>query len=62
MSKPTDKKPQLKEFCLRRTSHTYEYCYVMAIDWEDAEQQGHQKELDWEYSDSRSEINVEECD
>ena len=61
MSKPTDKKPELKEFELTRTSTTYEYCYVMATDWEDAEQQGHLKEQDWVYKDSRSEINAEEC-
>jgi hypothetical protein len=56
-SKPTT---ELKEFCLTRTRTTYEYCYVMATDWEDAEDQGHQQQ-DWEQSDDRTEIDVEEC-
>ena len=60
MEKPNTK-PELKEFELTRTSTTYEYCYVMATDWEDAEEKGHQEEQDWEYKDSRSEIDVEEC-
>ena len=52
---------ELKEFCLNRKSTTYEYCYVMATDWEDAENQGHENELDWEQSDDRTEIDAEEC-
>jgi hypothetical protein len=32
----------------------------MATDWEDAEDQGHQQQ-DWEQSDDRTEIDVEEC-
>ena len=57
-NKPTT---ELKEFCLNRKSTTYEYCYVMATDWEDAENQGHENELDWEHNDDRTEIDVEEC-
>ena len=59
MDKPTI---ELKEFCLNRTSTTYEYCYVMATDVEDAENQGHDNELDWEHRDDRTEIDVEECE
>jgi hypothetical protein len=55
-------KPELKEFKLRRTTHTYEYCYVMATDWEDAEEQGNYQTQEWEQEDSRSEIDVEECE
>jgi hypothetical protein len=33
----------------------------MATDWEDAENQGHENELDWEHQDDRTEIDVEEC-
>ena len=54
-------KPELKEFKLIRTTHTYEYCYVMATDWEDAEHQGNYQTQEWEQEDSRSEIDVEEC-
>ena len=57
-NKPTT---ELKEFCLNRKSTTYEYCYVMATDWEDAENQGHENALDWEHQDDRTEIDVEEC-
>lgn len=58
-NKPTT---ELKEFCLNRKSTTYEYCYVMATDSEDAENQGYENELDWEQSDDRTEIDVEECE
>ena len=54
-------KPELKEFKVRRTTHTYEYCYVMATDWEDAEDQAIFNNQEWEQEDSRSEIDVEEC-
>ena len=50
------------ELCLNRKSTTYEYCYVMAADWEDAENQGNENELDWEQSDVRTQIIVEECE
>ena len=36
--------------------------YVMAKDWEDAEDQGHMNcELDWEYLNEEDEIEVEDC-
>ena len=55
----SDKK-ELKEFCLKRTTTTYEYCYVMATDWEDAEEKGHQEEQDWESSDHTTHVEAEE--
>ena len=53
-------KKELKEFYLRRTTTTYEYCYVMATDWEDAEEQGNYQDQDWEASDHNTRVNAEE--
>ena len=53
-------KKELKEFYLRRTTTTYEYCYVMANDWEDAEEQGNSQDQKWEQDDYRSEVDAEE--
>ena len=54
--------PSKKEkiFCLTRKTVRYEYCYVSATDWEDAEQKGYEEELDWELRDAREEIDAEE--
>ena len=57
MERPNTK-PELKEFKLIRTTHTYEYCYVMATDWEDAEEQGNYQTQEGEQEDSRPEIEV----
>jgi len=53
-------KQELKEFLVRRTTTTYEYCYVMANDWEDAEEQGNSQDQKWEQDDYRSEVDAEE--
>ena len=52
--------PHLKEFRLTRVRTVTEECYVMAKDWENAEQLGHEEEHDWEYVDSRDTISAEE--
>ena len=52
----------LKEFRLVRKSIKKEEVYVMAKDWEDAEEQGHlNTNLDWEYLNEEDEIEVEDC-
>ena len=55
-----DKK--LKEFELTRTTTTYEKCFVMATDLEDAEEKGshHVSKKDWEETDYRQEVDAEE--
>jgi hypothetical protein len=48
--------PHLKEFRLTRVRTIKEECFVMAKDWEHAEQLGHEEEHDWEHVDSRDAI------
>ena len=53
----------LKEFRVTRTSIKKEEVFVMAIDWEDAEEQGHlNTNLDWEYLNEEDDIEVEDCE
>mgnify|MGYP003114191013 FL=1 len=52
--------PHLKEFRLTRKRTIKEECFVMAKDWEHAEQLGHEKEHDWEHVDSQDTISAEE--
>ena len=52
--------PHLKEFRVTRKRTITEECYVMAKDWEHAEQLGHEEEHDWEYVDSQDIISPEE--
>ena len=52
--------PHLKEFRVTRKRTITEECYVMAKDWEHAEQLGHEKEHDWEHVDSQDDISAEE--
>ena len=54
--------PKLKEFKLERRTVVYEECYVMAKDWEDAEEMGYMENQDWEFSYDESEIYSEELD
>ena len=53
---------ELKEFKLERRTVLVEECYVMAKDWEDAEEMGYMEEQDWEFSYDESEIYSEELD
>jgi len=53
---------KLKEFKLERRTVVYEECYVMAKDWEDAEEMGYLEYLDWEFSHDEAEIYSEEID
>ena len=50
----------LKEFRLTRKRTIKEECFVMAKDWEHAEQLGHEEEHDWEHVDSQDIISPEE--
>ena len=52
--------PHLKEFRLTRKRTIKEECFVMAKDWEHAEQLGHEEEHDWEHVDSQDIISAEE--
>ena len=47
-----------KEFELIRTTITYERLFVMATDWEEAEEKGYEEEADWEEYDSRQDVDV----
>ena len=51
-----------KEFELIRTTITYERLFVMATDWEEAEEKGHIEILysDWEEYDNKKDIVVNE--
>jgi len=53
---------KLKEFRLERRTVVYEECYVMAKDWEDAEEMGYMEEQDWEMNDSQADIEAEAVD
>jgi len=53
---------ELKEFKLERRTVLVEECYVMAKDWEDAEEMGYMEEQDWEFSYDEAEIYSEELD
>lgn len=53
---------KLKEFKLERRTVLVEECYVMAKDWEDAEEIGYMEEQDWEFSYDEAEIYSEEID
>ena len=53
---------KLKEHRLIRTTYIVEECYVMAKDWEDAEEMGYMEEQDWEFSYDEAEIYSEELD
>jgi len=50
---------KLKEYRLVRVSRKVEECYVMATDWEDAEEKGTFEEQDWEHCNSEDEIEVD---
>tara|TARA_R100000995_G_scaffold52220_1_gene25287 strand:+ start:66 stop:269 length:204 start_codon:yes stop_codon:yes gene_type:complete len=52
----------LKEFKLERRTVLVEECYVMAKDWEDAEEMGYMEEQDWEFSYDEAEIYSEEIE
>jgi hypothetical protein len=52
--------PHLKEFRVTRKRTITEECYVMAKDWEHAEQLGHEKEQDWYHVYSQDDISAEE--
>ena len=53
---------KLKEHRLIRTTYIVEECYVMAKDWEDAEEKGFDEEQDWEFLTDQAEIEAEEID
>ena len=53
---------ELKEFKLERRTVLVEECYVMAKDWEDAEEMGYMEEQNWEFSYDEAEIYSEELD
>ena len=53
---------KLKEFKLERRTYLVEECYVMAKDWEDAEEMGYMEEQNWEFSYDEAEIYSEELD
>ena len=55
---------KLKEFRLERRTVLVEDCYVMAKDWEDAEQMGYYNSelLDWEFCHDEAEIYSEEIE
>jgi len=53
---------ELKEFKLERRTVLVEECYVMAKDWEDAEEMGYMEEQDWEFSYDEAEIYSEEIE
>tara|TARA_R100000742_G_C4242712_1_gene62124 strand:+ start:248 stop:472 length:225 start_codon:yes stop_codon:yes gene_type:complete len=54
---------KLKEYRLERRTVLIEDCYVMAKDWEDAEEMGYlDSELDWEFCYDEGEIYSEELD
>ena len=56
-------KDKLKEFRLERRTVLIEDCYVMAKDWEDAEEMGYfDSELDWEFCYDEAEIYSEEIE
>ena len=40
---------KLKEYKLERRTVTIEECFVMAQDWEEAEEIGHFEEQDWKF-------------
>ncbi len=53
---------KLKEFRLERRTVLVEECYVMAKDWEDAEEMGYFEEQDWEFCHDEAEIYSEEIE
>ena len=55
-------KQDLKEFYLRRTTTTYEYCYVMATNWEQAEDLAIEicDDIKWEHISDHETIDAEE--
>jgi len=53
---------KLKEYKLERRTVLVEECYVMAKDWEDAEEMGYMEEQDWEFSHDEAEIYSEEIE
>jgi len=52
--------PHLKEFRLTRKRTITEECFVMAKDWEHAEQLGYEEEHDWEHVETLDIIDAEE--
>tara|TARA_Y100001980_G_C14539336_1_gene316749 strand:+ start:822 stop:1367 length:546 start_codon:yes stop_codon:yes gene_type:complete len=59
-TKPCNSVKELKEFRLVKVSTITEECYVMADDWEKAEELGHLSEdLDWRMMNSEAEIEVD---
>jgi len=51
---------KLKEHRLIRTTYIVEECFVMAKDWEEAEEEGYLEAQDWEFLADQAEIEVEE--
>ena len=47
---------KLKEYKLERRTVTIEECFVMAQDWEEAEEKGYFEEQDWEFIHDKAEI------
>ena len=55
-------KPKLKEYKLTRTTYTVEDCFVMATDWEEAEEKGYLEEQKWNFLEDQADIEAEEMD
>jgi hypothetical protein len=55
-------KPKLKEYKLTRTTYTVEDCFVMATDWEEAEEKGYLEEQKWNFLKDQADIEAEEMD
>ena len=53
---------KLKEYKLTRTSYILEECYVMAKDWEEAEEKGYLEEQNWKIDATQADIEAEAVD
>jgi len=51
---------KLKEHRLIRTTYIVEECFVMAKNWEEAEEKGYLEAQEWEFLTDQAEIEVEE--
>ena len=52
-------KPKLKEYKLTRTTYTVEECFVVATDWEEAEEKGYLQDQKWEFVSDQGNIEAE---
>ena len=53
---------KLKEYRVTRTTYIVEECFIMAKDWEEAEEKGYLEEQDWEFLTDQAEIEAEEIE